>query len=113
MVNRGEIWWVELPEPAASEPGYRRPVLIVQSDAFNKSRIRTVIAVALTSNLRLAEAPGNVRLASRKTGLAKDSVANVSQIITLDKDFLVEKSGNLDPESMGQVEDGIRLALRL
>ena len=78
---RGAIWWAELPDPVASEPGYRRPVLIIQSNAFNRSRIHTVIAVVITANLRLADAPGNVRLAARESGLPKDSVANVSQII--------------------------------
>ena len=89
---RGAIWWAELPDPLASEPGYRRPVLIIQSNAFNQSRIHTVIAVVITANLRLADAPGNVRLVASETGLPKDSVANVSQIITVDKTFLVEKN---------------------
>lgn len=113
MVNRGEIWWADLPGPKASEPGYSRPVLIVQSDAFNRSRIQTVVAVALTSNLRLADAPGNVKLSARKTGLPKDSVANVSQIITLDKTFLRDKTGKLDEATITRVEDGIKLLLGL
>ena len=112
-MNRGEIWWADLPGPKASEPGYSRPVLIVQSDAFNRSRIQTVVAVALTSNLRLADAPGNVKLPSRRTGLPKDSVANVSQLITLDKAFLRDKSGKLDEASISRVEEGIKLLLDL
>lgn len=92
VARRGEIWWSELPDPAASEPGYRRPVLIVQSDDFNLSRIRTVVAAALTTNLRLAEAPGNLLLTAEDTGLPRDSVVNVSQIVTLDKTFLTEKA---------------------
>ena len=95
MVNRGEIWWADLPVPARSEPGYRRPVLIIQSDDFNRSRIQTVLALAITSNLKLAEAPGNVPLARRGTGLRKTSVVNVSQIVTLDNQYLVNGQGGL------------------
>jgi mRNA interferase MazF len=95
-VKRGQIWWAELPDPQASEPGYKRPVLIVQADEFNSSRISTVIVVSLTSNLKLADAPGNVYISKTKTDLSKDSIANVSQIITLDKDFLTEQIGALD-----------------
>ncbi len=113
VIQRGEIWWADLPEPAASEPGYKRPVLVVQSDDFNHSRIQTVIAVALTSNVRLADAPGNVLLSSRKTGLPKDSVANVSQIVTLDKEFLHHKTRRLDAATLESIEDGIRLVLSL
>ena len=113
MILRGQIWWADLDDPKASEPGYRRPVLIVQSNEFNRSRINTVIAVALTSNLRLAEAPGNVHLSAKKSGLPKDSVANISQILTLDKAFLLHKAGELEEESMQAVEDGIRLILSL
>jgi mRNA interferase MazF len=107
-VRRGEVWWAELPEPVASEPGYRRPVLIVQSDAFNRSRIHTVIAVVLTTNLRLAEAPGNVAVAKEDTALPRDSVANVSQIITLDKTFLTEWVSLVSDRIMMLVEDGAR-----
>ncbi len=97
----------------ASEPGYRRPVLIIQSDDFNLSRIRTVVAVTLTTNLRLAEAPGNLLLAAEDTGLPRDSVVNVSQIITLDKTFLTERAGHLDDRAIASVEEGIRLVLAL
>lgn len=112
-MKRGQIWWAALPEPTASEPGYRRPVVIIQSDEFNKSRISTVVVVAITSNLRLAEAPGNVLLAKAKTGLAKDSVANVSQILTLDKAFLSEQIGQLDHLMLQQLDDGLQLVLSL
>jgi len=112
-VNRGQIWWAELPEPSASEPGYKRPVLILQADAFNNSRINTVIVVVITSNLRLADAPGNVRLPKAKTGLNRESVANVSQIITLDKEFLSEKIGQADNLTMQQIDEGVRLILGL
>ena len=113
MVARGEIWWVDLPDPAASQPGYTRPVVIVQSNVFNRSRIGTVIVVALSSNSRLAEAPGNVRLTAKKTGLSKESVANVSQVITLDKTFLHDKAGELSKKSMQLIDEGIRLVLEL
>lgn len=86
---RGEVWWANLPDPVGSEPGYRRPVLIVQDDAFTQSRISTVIVVIITSNIKLAEAPGNVLLPYAASGLSKDSVTNVSQIFTVDKTFLV------------------------
>ena len=113
VVHRGEIWWATLPEPLGSEPGYRRPVLIVQSESFNQSRIRTAIAVVLTSNTKLARAPGNVLLTGGATGLPKDSVANVSQVITVDKTFLTELIGFLPARKMQQVEDGLRLVLSL
>ena len=112
-MGRGEIWWADLPEPIASEPGYRRPVLIVQSDAFNQSQIATVVAVVLNSNLKLVQAPGNVLLPGKVTGLAKDSVANVSQVITVDKGFLTEQVGTLPAYLLGQVENGLRLVMGL
>ena len=112
-IRRGEVWWAELPEPAASEPGYRRPVLVVQSDAFNRSRIGTVVAAVLTSNLGLSRAPGNVPVAAEEAGLPRDSVVNVSQIVTLDKTFLAERAGALGSHAMLAVEDGLRTALGL
>ena len=110
---RGEIWWAELPIPSASEPGYKRPLVIVQSDAFNKSRINTVIGAVLTSNLRLSEAPGNVLLSKKDTNLSKKSVINVSQLITVDKSYLTKKAGKLNPEKLKELEAGIRLVLSL
>jgi len=112
-MTRGEIWWATLPAPSASEPGYRRPLLVVQSDDFNRSTISTVIAVVITSNLNLAEAPGNVLLSRKSTGLPKKSVANVSQLITVDKSFLSERAGRINPELLQEVEAGIRLVLSL
>ncbi len=112
-MRRGEIWWAELPEPVASEPGYRRPVLIIQSDDFNRSRIQTVVAVVLTTNLRLAAAPGNVLVTADDTSLPKDSVVNVSQIITVDKTFLTERVRQLEDRVMLLVEDGVRTVLAL
>jgi len=112
-VKRGEVWWADLPEPTGSEPGFRRPVLVVQADEFNRSRIRTVIAAAITSNIQLAAAPGNVTLPKRSVGLGRDSVVNVSQLVTLDKRFLTERAGRLSGAKLREVEDGIRLALAL
>jgi|SRR5450830_884856 mRNA interferase MazF len=113
VVERGQVWWADLDEPSGSEPGFRRPVLIVQDDAFNRSRLRTVIAVVLTSNLRLVEAPGNVLIPAKSAGLPKDSVANVSQVITVDRDFLSEPAGRVRGQLLKDVENGLRLVLAL
>jgi mRNA interferase MazF len=113
VIARGEIWWASLPEPEGSEPGYRRPVIIVQANEFNRSRIDTVIAVVVSSNVKLAQAPGNVLLLRRETGLTKDSVANVSQVITVDKAFLTEKVGDLPSHLLRQIESGLRLIMSL
>jgi mRNA interferase MazF len=112
-MRRGEIWWASLGEPQGSGPGYRRPVLIVQSNEFNESAIRTSVCAAMTSNMRLADAPGNVRVTRRSSGLPQESVVNVSQLITLDKQRLTEKVGRLPAESLRDVEAGIRLVLAL
>ena len=113
MIARGEVRWAELVEPRGAEPGYRRPVLIVQSDAFNRSRIGSVIAVALTSNLRLVGAPGNVLVPAVESGLPRDSVANVSQVITLDRGVIGDASGRLEAAAMRRVDAGLRLVLAL
>lgn len=112
-MQRGAVWWADLPEPSASEPGYRRPVLIIQSNAFNRSSIRTVIAVVLTSNLNLGRAPGNVVIGHAESGLPKDSVANISQVITVDRTFLAERAGMARGNTMKSIDDGLRLALFL
>lgn len=112
-MKRGEVWWAGLPEPSGSEPGFRRPVLILQSDDFNRSRINTVVAAAITSNTKLAMAPGNVLLSRRSVNLDRESVVNVSQIITLDKSFLTERVGKLQPAKLREVEEGVRLVLAL
>jgi len=112
-VRRGEVWWATLPEPTDSGPGYRRPVLIVQANAFNESRIQTVIVAAITSNLRLAEAPGNVLCRTRETTLPRDSVINVSQLLTVDKALLTERLVALPTGMLRKVEDGLRLVLNL
>lgn len=113
VVERGQIWWADLAEPEGSEPGFRRPVVIVQSDAFNRSRIRTVIGVVLTANLRLVDAPGNVLVPAKASGLPRDSVANVSHIVTLDKEFLAEQAGRIKGPLLSDVDSGLRLVLGL
>jgi len=112
-VNRGEIWWARLPEPFGSEPGFHRPVVIIQSDRFNRSQIGTVIAAAVTRNLRLRVAPGNVYLPRRTGGLDHESVVNVSQLVTLDRRRLSRLMGQLPPAKLSELEDGLRLALAL
>lgn len=112
-IQRGEIWWADLPEPRRSEPGYRRPVLVIQAESFNRSRIQTVIVAAITSNLDLAEAPGNVALPARSSGLPRESVVNVSQVLTLDRSFLTEHAGTLPARLQESVDAGLRLALQL
>jgi len=113
VIERGEIWWAELGETGGSEPGFRRPVLVVQADAFNRSRLRTIIAVVLTSNLRLLDAPGNVLIPAAASGLPKDSVANVSQVITIDRDFLSDQAGRVRGRLLRDVDSGLRLVLSL
>jgi mRNA interferase MazF len=111
VISQGEIWWADLPEPRGSGPGFRRPVVVVQSDALNRSRISTVVGVPLTSNLKWALAPGNVPLSARLTGLPKDSVANVSQIITVDKRLLTTRVGKLSGAKVELLISGIGLVL--
>jgi mRNA interferase MazF len=112
-IQRGEIWWADLPAPRRSEPEYRRPVLVVQADAFNQSRIQTAIVAAITSNVDLADAPGNVLLPARSAGLSRDSVVNVSQLLTLDRGFLTEHAGTLPPRLQRSVDEGLRTVLQL
>ena len=113
VVQRREVWWADLDEPRASEPGFRRPILIVQADAFNRSRLTTLLAVVLTSNMRLLDAPGNVLLPSKGTGLPKDSVANVTQIVKLEHDYLAERVGRIPARLMAHVDAGLKLVLDL
>ena len=112
-MRRGEIWWAAMSAPRESEPGYRRPVLVVQSNAFTASRIQTVVAAVLTSNLDLAAAPGNLMIKRKQSGLSRDSVINVSQVVTLNKTFLTERVGALSPKLMSAVDEGLRLVLGL
>lgn len=111
VICQGEIWWAELPEPTGSGPGFRRPVIVVQGDAINRSRIGTVVCVPLTSNVKWADAPGNVLLGRRMTGLSKDSVANVSQVVTLDRSLLTERVGKLAEAKVELVLSGIDVIL--
>jgi mRNA interferase MazF len=111
VISQGEVWWADLRPPTASEPGFRRPVVVVQGDAMNRSRIATVVCVPLTSNLKWADAPGNVLLAAGSTSLPKDSVANVSQIVALDKSFLTERVGKISAARIELVLSGIDVVL--
>jgi mRNA interferase MazF len=111
VISQGDIWWADVPEPTGSRPGYRRPVVIVQADAFNRSAIRTVVCVAMTSNLKLANAPGNVLLRAREAGVPRPSVANVSQLMTLDQDSLTERIGTLSHARLDLILSGIDVIL--
>src|SRR5258707_9378649 len=111
VISQGEIWWADLPDPTGSGPGFRRPVVVVQGDSFNRSRLATVVCVPLTSNTKWAEAPGNVLLSARLTGLPKESVANVSQIVSLDKTLLTDCLGKLSRTKLGLVLSGIDVML--
>lgn len=111
MISQGEVWWADLAPPAGSGPGFRRPVVIVQCDALNRSRIETVVCVPLTSNLAWAEAPGNVFLGARVTGLPKDSIANVSQVITLDRAALSDRVGKIARAKTELILTGIDIVL--
>jgi mRNA interferase MazF len=113
VVHRCEVWWADLEEPRGSEPGFRRPILVIQADSFNRSKLRTIIGVVLTSNTRLLDAPGNVLLSASSTGLPKDSIVNVTQIVTLDEAYLSERTGRIPPKLMAQVDAGLRLVLDL
>jgi len=113
VVQRGEVWWADLADPRGSEPGFRRPILVLQADSFNRSRLQTVIALVLTSNVRLLDAPGNVLVSAAASGLPKDSVANATQIVTLDRDFLETRSKKLPAKVMARVAHGVRLVLDL
>ena len=111
VIGQGEVWWADIGEPIGSAPGFRRPVVVVQSDAINRSRIGTVVCVPLTSNLKWANAPGNVLLKANLTGLPKDSVANVSLIVALDKDQLTERSSKLPRRQLQAILNGIDVIL--
>jgi mRNA interferase MazF len=111
VISKGEVWWADLGEPWGAEPGFRRPIVVVQGDAFNRSQIATVVCVPLTSNLRWEDAPGNVLLPSKVTGLPKDSVANVSQLVTLDKSSLTDRVGKLSKAKLELVLFGIDVVL--
>ena len=113
VIARGEIWWTDLAEPRGSEPGFRHPILILQADAFNRSRLRTVVGVVVSSNMRLLDAPGNVLLRAKAVELPRDSVANVTQLVTVDRDYLEERAGKVPSKTLARVEAGLRLVLDL
>ncbi|MDX2170339.1 MAG: type II toxin-antitoxin system PemK/MazF family toxin [Deltaproteobacteria bacterium] len=110
-VVQGEVWWADLPDPTGSGPGFRRPVVVLQGDSLNRSRLATAICVPLTSNLRWADAPGNLLLRARSAGLGKDSVANLSQIIAIDKSLLSERVGRVSRTQMELLFTGLDLVL--
>ena len=112
-MQRGEIWWANLGPVVGSSPAKRRPVLVVQAESFNASRIKTVLAAVITSNVRLGDAPGNVTLSRHQSKLAKSSVVNVSQVVTMDKSALPERVSSLAKDTMDAVDDGLRLSLNL
>ena len=111
VISQGDVCWAELPPPTGSGPGFRRPVIVVQGDALNRSRMATVVCVPLTSNLRWAEAPGNVLLTARMTGLPKDSVANVSRVVTLDRTLLEERVSRLSQAKIDLLLAGLDIVL--
>ncbi len=113
VIRRGEIWWADLPEPTGSGPGYRRPVLIIQDDHFNDSLISTVVVSVISSNTKIATAKGNVLITPRQSGLSKDSVVNVSQLLSIDKSLFLERVETLSESKMEQVNDGLRTVLSL
>ena len=111
VISQGDVWWADLPDPSGSGPGFRRPIVVVQGDALNRSRIATVVCVPLTSNLKWADAPGNVSLSARTSGLPKESVANVSQILTLDKSLLEDYVGKIPQAKLDLILSGIDVVL--
>jgi mRNA interferase MazF len=111
VISQGHVYWADLPDPTGSGPGFRRPVIVVQADALNRSRIRTVVCVPLTSNLVWADAPGNVLLTAKATGLPRDSVANTSQIVALDRDLITEEVGKLAKRQLELILTGIDIVL--
>jgi len=112
-IRRGTLWWIDLPDERSSGPAFRRPGVVVQADAFNRSRIATVVVALLTSNLKLADAPGNAIVRARESGLSRDSVVNVSQLYTVDKSMLTERCGYLSGRTMRSIDAGLRLVLEL
>ena len=111
VISQGDVWWADLPEPIGSGPGFRRPVVVIQSDAFNRSRIATVVCVPLTSNTRWADVPGNVLLTPQFTNLSQDSVANASQVVSIDKELLIEHVGKLTRAKLELVLAGLDAVL--
>ena len=111
VAAQGEVWWADLPDPSGSGPGFRRPIVVLQGDALNRSRLATVVCVPLTSNLRWADAPGNVVLRARSTGLPKDSVANLSQVVAIDRTLLSERAGRVSRAQIELLHAGLDVVL--
>ena len=111
LPQRGEVWWADLGDPVGSAPGYRRPVVVIQGDAFNRSAVRTVVCVPVTSNMTWARSPGNVELEPGQSGLSRPSVANVSQIVSLDRSVLTERVGVLRASTLELVLGGVDIVL--
>jgi mRNA interferase MazF len=111
VVSQGEVWWADLGDPIGSEPGFRRPIVVIQGDPLNRSHLATVLGVVLTSNLKWAQAPGNIALTSRMTGLPKESVANVTQLVTLDRQALLEKTGKIPKTKLQLLFSGLDIVL--
>lgn len=112
VIAQGDLFWINLGEPRGSEPGYRHPFVVIQNDAFNKSKINTVVVCALSSNLKLAQAPGNVLLKKGEANLSKASVVNISQVMTINKDELETKIGQLSKKRMEEIIDGFQFLLK-
>ena len=112
-MQRGEIWWADIPDTEGSAPAFRRPVVVIQSDPFNRSRLHTVIVAIITGNLARAAAPGNVAISAKQSGLSKDSVINVSQLFTLDRSSFIELIGPAPARAIEQLDDGLRMVLGL
>lgn len=113
VIQRGEVWWADMPASIGSEPGYRRPVVIVQADPLTASRMATVVAVIVTSSMRWASLPGNVFLRAGECGLLRDSIANVTQIVTLDKRMLDTRIGQVTDRTLEMIDNGLRFVLNL
>ena len=113
MVSRGEIWWADFGEPRGSEPGYKRPVVVIQSNDFNASMLRTILVAVITSTEQLAFSPGNVRLSKRVSGLPKASVVNITQLYPLDRKYLIDRVRMLPAQIVKQIDEGLRLVLTL
>ena len=109
----GEIWWADLGIPFGSEPEYKRPIVIIQNDAFNKSKIQTTVVACITTNLNLIEAPGNVYLETEESGLPKNGVVNISQLSTIDRKRLIEKVRLLPQSTMSEIDFGLKLVLNI
>ncbi len=111
VINQGDIYWVDLDEPSGSEPGYKHPHVVIQNNLFNRSQIRTVVVLPLTSNLRRADAPGNILLKKDEANLPKQSVVNVSQVFTVDKSQLDEYIGTVSSKRVREILNGVRLVI--